>query len=260
MTPTFVLPTTYLQNLFLVFIRVLAILASSPIFGSRTIHSVAKIGLALLLSFVLLPLGSQNLVSFPGDFFTFALAIGRELLLGFLVGFVASLVFAVLEAAAQLIGVQIGFRIADVMDPVFAIRTSILDQFYTLFASLIFLAIDGHHWLIMGLQRTFAIVPLGGLQISAPAMDTLIGLSAQVFVVALRISLPVAGTLLLTDLALALAARLVPQMNMFLVGMPLKVAVGLVTLLFMLPTANSLIRSLLQGMVGDFILLLEQAK
>lgn len=259
MNQTFTFPTDYLQNLFLVFIRVLAILATSPIFGSRTIHSTAKVGLAMLLSVVILPWGSQGLVSFPGDFLPFVLAIARELLVGLLVGYVASLVFAALEGAAQIIGVQIGFRIADAMDPANATRTSILDQFYTLFASLIFLAIDGHHWLIVGLSRTFAIVPLGSFWLTPPAMEGLIGLTSEVLAVALRISLPVVGTLLLTDLALALAARLVPQMNIFFVGMPLKVAVGLIALLLMLPAANSLIRSLMEGMVRDFTLLLKQA-
>jgi len=164
----------------------------------------------------------------------------KELGVGVIVGFIANLVFNAMQLAGQFIGLQIGFSLANVLDPIFSQSVSILDQLYTMLAGLIFLAIDGHHMLILAVQQTLDLVPLGALQITGPLFNQLIVLTGGVFVAALRIVLPVMAALLLADIALGLMSRTLPQMNVFIVGMPVKLFVGFFVLLVTLPAVQNL--------------------
>jgi flagellar biosynthesis protein FliR len=234
-------PPNYFGNLFLVFVRVGAMIFSAPLINGRTVPVMLKVGLGALIAFLLVPIGAAHLVEVPFQILPLSELVLKELGVGVMVGFVANLVFAAMQLAGQFIGLQIGFSLANVIDPLFAQSISILDQLYTLLAGLIFLAIDGHHMLILAVQQTLDLVPIGSLQITEPSINQLIALTSGVFVAALRIVLPVMAALLLADISLGLISRTLPQMNIFIVGLPVKLFVGFLVLLVTLPAVQSLV-------------------
>lgn len=253
------LSTAYLQSFFLTLTRVSAILASSPVFGSRNVPSVAKIGLAVLLSVVLLPFNIEGLTVISEDVLGLALAIIRELVLGFLVGFVTTLMFTALQMAAHIVGLQVGFALANVLDPLGQNQVSLLDQLYSVLAMLVFLSINGHHFLIMAIQKTFEIVPLDTFALSTAMVDRLALLTSQMLLISAKIAFPMLAALLLADVALGIIARLAPQFHVFFLGLPLKVGLGLITLALALPMTIAVAEQLLRSSVNEIFTLLSAA-
>ena len=219
----------------LVLARLSAALVVIPLFGARGVPSQIKIGLALLLSLIVLPLQAQPERAIPTELFTFATLVGSEVMVGVALGVATSMVLHALEMAASLVGVQMGFTLGEVFDPLSGVQMESLSQFYRLVATLVFFAVNGHHIVITGLVQTFEVVPPGSADISLIAGDRIVPFFTSLFVVALRISLPVVGALLLTDVALGLVARTVPQLNVFVLGFPLKIGVGVLVLAASVP-------------------------
>jgi flagellar biosynthetic protein FliR len=220
----------------LVLVRVTGFLGATPFFGSRVIPLRLKFSLGLVLAFFLLPLAKGPVAgvgfSTPG---TYAAAVASELLMGLALGYVVTLTFSALQLAGQLVDVPIGFSLVNVLDPMLAQQVPVMGQFQYILFTVMFLAINGHHYLLQALGKTFAVVPLGGFRYF-PALAELIlkGFSAT-FLLGFKISLPVVAALFLTDVALGLVARAVPQMNVFVVGFPAKIAVGLAFVMLVLP-------------------------
>lgn len=222
--------TLYWLNLFLIFVRVLSVLMTAPLFSNRSVPTPVKIGFAAVLSFLILPLPTAHLVTVPTEFLPFVLMLAQEVLIGVVIGFVSNLIFVGIGIAASMIGIQSGFRAASLFNPFTNVSTSALDQFFSLIAIALFLAINGHHMLIRALFRTFELVPIGTFALTGVTIERILALTSQVFVIGVTLALPVVGTLLLTDAGLGLIAKAVPQIQVFFVGLPLKVGLGFVTL------------------------------
>ena len=251
------LSTLQLFNLFLIFVRILAVFMSTPIFNSRSIPTLAKIGLAGLLSIIFLPLleipSGAGLTVLPTNTLSLVLMIAQEVLVGVLIGFVTGLVFTTVSIAASMMSLQVGFRSANLFDPFINTPTSALEQFYTLLAIALFLNINGHHWFIQALARTFQVLPLGSFVLDQITIERLVMFTGEIFISATRIALPVMGTLLLTDLGLGLIARAVPQIQVFFLGLPVKIGLGLVTLAFTLVLTTPLIKQLFSEISSNIL-------
>jgi len=233
--------TTYLdfsvaqfQIFLLVFVRTLGVMSTAPVFGHRAVINQAKAGFAFALAIALFPAVSLSL-EVPSDLIPYAFAAVRELVMGMMFGFVARLVFMAVQFAGEIIGIDVGFGIVNVIDPMSAEQISIIGTFKNLIALVIFLLIDGHHVILHALTESFAMVPLGGIQLTALLAKGLVDMTAQVFVMAVKLAAPVVTALFLTSLALGIMARTVPQMNVFIVGFPLKIGLGMGMLAFALP-------------------------
>ena len=222
-------------NFLFVLARLSAAVVAVPIFGARGVPAMTKIGLAVLLSLIVLPLQAAPAGPAPGNLLVFASVLGSEVLVGLAIGVAASLVFHALEMGASLVGVQMGFGLQGVIDPLTGAQSSVIDQFYRLLVTLIFFAINGHYLVIGGLLQTFEVVPPGTADLTLIAGERVTPFFTALFVVALRIAMPVMGALMLTDLAMGLVARTVPQMNVLIVGFPLKIGVGVLVLAASVP-------------------------
>lgn len=233
------------ETFFLVFVRVAAMLVAVPVFGSRNLPVTVRLGLALLMALVFLPVVTAGLSELPTALPDFVALVVREVAIGLLVGLVVLLVFAGLEAAGHLIGLQVGFSLANIINPLTSSNASLLDQFYGLVAALIFFATDGHHQLLRALMHTFELVPLDRLDLGPFGPAEAFALGADVFSVGMRISMPVMAALLLADVALAIIARSAPQLNVFVVGLPVKLIAGLGMMLLTLPVATAIMDRLL---------------
>ncbi len=227
----------------LTFARVTAAIVPMPVFGAAGVPSQTKIALALLLSLIVLPLTAEPAGGVSTNLFVFASLIGSEILVGLTIGIAVMLVFSGLEMGATVIGVQMSFSIGEVFDPLTGGRVATVDQFYRIVATLVFFAVNGHYLVIQSMLQTFEVVPAGSADLSLIAGDRVLPFFTALFIVALRISLPVVGALVLTDLALALVGRTIPQMNILVVGFPVKIGVGLLVMAASMPLMTSFMGS-----------------
>jgi flagellar biosynthetic protein FliR len=228
-------------NFLLILARLSAAVVAAPIFGARGVPPQTKIGLAVLLSLIVLPLQAEPVLTAPGNLLVFASMVGSEVLVGLAIGVAIMLIFQTLEAAGSIVGVQVGFGLGQVVDPLTGAQSGTFEQFYRIVVTLMFFAVNGHYLVIAGLMNTFEVVPPGTADLTLIAGDRVVPFFGALLVVAMRVALPVTGALLLTDLILGLVGRTVPQMNVLIVGFPVKVGVGVLALAASVPLVTTLI-------------------
>ncbi|NOZ28609.1 MAG: flagellar biosynthetic protein FliR [Chloroflexi bacterium] len=240
----------------LVFVRLLSVFSTAPIFGHRSVPAPVRIGLAMGMTLTLLMAVQQPFTPFA-DGWDFLLALGGEVVIGLLIGFVSMLIFYTLEMAGGIIGAGMGLQFAASISPVLPSQGGMVQQFYVLFSILLFLAINGHHAFLLALGRTLEVLPPGAFPQGDLAMEHLIRMSSAIFLSAMQIALPVLASLMLTDIALALMNRVLPRVPVFIVGMPLKMGVGLVVLIATLPVMAPVILRVLDQMARNVLLIVQ---
>jgi flagellar biosynthetic protein FliR len=229
------LSTDQLYCFIFVLLRVSIILFLLPIFGSVNLPTVWKAAFALLLTLLLSKVVPRQPLAIASGL-EMAVILGAELLLGLVLGLSVRLILTSFQMAGQFIGFQMGFTIVNVVDPQSGSQTSIMAQFTYILAILIFLMINGHHYLIQALVRSFELVPPGGFVAHTAVFTKLAKLSSHMFTVALKIAAPVLSALLLATIALGIVSKTVPQMNILIVGFPLNIGIGLLLLGFSMST------------------------
>jgi flagellar biosynthetic protein FliR len=223
----------------LVLCRLAGMLASAPLLNMRSVPAQVKVGLAVTTALILFPLhGAQ--VSIPKDLIQFSLMVIQESIIGLLIGFTANLVFMGLQVAGEYISMQMGLSAANVLDPVTQTQSAIIGQFFFYLGGLLFLSLNIHHGLIIGIDRSFQWIPLGhffgeGNLTIGLLTERFIRLSADMLVLALLVGLPLMGVLLVAEMAVAFVSKVMPQMNAYMVAIPLKVALGLVLIVACMP-------------------------
>jgi len=244
------------QAVVLVFIRISAILLSAPLFSSRNVPVRLKAGLSAILALIIFPVAGFKEVYFNSVPSLVSAMVG-EILIGVIIGFTARLLFAAVQLGGQLVGFQMGFAIVNVMDPQTSTQVSIIAQLQNILTLLIFLAVNAHYWFILALASSFELIPPLGFCFTGSLMEAIVGLSCDMFLIAAKLAAPIIAVLFFTSVALGLIARTVPQMNIFIVGFPLKIAIGLFGVGFSLPLFSYMLRNLLQGMGEDIIALMK---
>jgi flagellar biosynthetic protein FliR len=258
--PSLDLTAGQFEKFLLILVRVGGIMSVSPVFGHRNIPAFVKIGFIGILSLILVPIVPATGLSVEGSLTSIFGLVAKELLAGLLIGFSSMVLFMGVQLAGQIMGFQVGFAIVEVFDPSSAQGMSIIGQFQFILALLIFLAIDGHHLLINAVVQSFSIVPLGQITFSPASAEIIIRICVDIFAVAVKIGAPVIVTLFLTDVALGIIARTVPQMNVFIVGFPLKIGAGLLILGASMPFFNYVLTKMIQGMDRDLLRLIASLK
>ncbi len=223
----FDLPLHNFQQFIFVFARVGAILVSLPFFGSGNIPARFKAALAFVVSLIAYPLIKFDGIIFPAEVLPLSVSLLSEISIGLIIGYGCRLVFAGVQVAGHLIGFQMGFGIVNVIDPATSSQVSVTSQFENILSMLIFLSIDAHHWFLKGIIDSFSIVPIFGFHLSGALANTLIDMFENIFVIAIKLGAPVIAALFFTTIALGLVARTVPQINVFIVGFPLQIGIGL---------------------------------
>jgi flagellar biosynthesis protein FliR len=223
-----------LGGFILVLARVSPLFLLAPIFSSRMLPLRARAVAAVALSFGLAPIAlhGQHL-SFDG--MTLAGLVGKELLVGLAYAFTLAAVFAAISVAGSFLDTAVGFSFGSLIDPITGNQSQMLSQLYAMVGVLVFIAINGDHWMIEGLARTYELVPLNKF----PSISNLVGGADHAFVgifaSAIELAAPVLLAALLTDCAMGLVARVMPQLNVFAVGFPAKIAVSLLVIGVSLP-------------------------
>ncbi len=239
----------------LILLRVSALLIVAPIFGHRLFLARAKVGLAVMVSMVIFPIVDRFDV--PVGFLPYAVMMVGEVIMGLVIGYAVLLLFIGIQFAGQLAGLQMGFGIVNVIDPASHDQVSIIGQFLNILAILLMLTLDGHHTILNGLLTSFDAVPLGGVVLKAPVAHKMIALTAEVFVIAIKVSAPIMIALFLISTAMGVLARTVPQMNVFIVGFPVQLAVGMSVLMATLPLFQIMIERALKLLERDVLALID---
>ncbi len=211
----------------LVLFRFLGLFILTPILSSESWPRRLKIALAFLLAVATTPMISARYELQVPEHILFMLGdIIRELGIGLIIGFMVQLVFAAFQLAGQFIDLKLGFMIANVFDPVSGVQVPLSGQFKNSLASLLFLAINGHIILIDAVYSTFDTVPPGQLVVGERAWGIMFRHAGDMFITAFMIALPIIGTVFMADVIFGFLARSIPQMNIFIVGLPAKIFIG----------------------------------
>lgn len=224
----------------LVLTRVSAMIYAFPFFGSPAIATRVRILITLVISFMLLPMVGVQGLGFDWNLGRLALGIGRELAIGLIVGFGTRFMFEAFSLAGTFAGRQMGFAIAELVDPVTSAPQSMVGQFWALVAILLFLAVDGHHFLIRLLVQNFQIVPLDTGVLQPASGQMLITGSNEMFRLALKLAAPAIILTLMVDVGVGFLSRAMPRLQVFFVALPLKLVVGVFALIVSLQLFQAL--------------------
>lgn len=249
----FPLQPELIQAFLLIFTRVTATLAFMPILGGQALPAQVKGAFSLLITIVLFPLIDVSHIPVDVDVFLIGLFVFGEALIGVATAMVVSLIFSAVQLAGAMIDFQIGFGIVNVVDPVTNAQVSVTGQLLNITAMLIFMALNAHHWALIGLAEGFEIVPVCGFSGAAGLIgigEMFMDLMGAVYVTGMQIAAPVTVTLLLKQAAMGVIARTVPQINIFIVGFPLTIGLGMLTVAFTLPAFSKVLAGLFMSL-GD---------
>ena len=234
----------------LVFMRATSFFITAPIFSTKSVPNRFKVGLGFFIA-LLVTAGIDTESSLTLDL-NFMIFIIKELFIGLALGFIASLILYTVQVAGAFIDFQMGFAIANVIDPQTRAQVPIIANFKYMLALLFLVTVDGHHMMLDGLVKSYEILPADTLlkQIESESLARFIAeVFADMFFAAFQLSLPIVASLFLVDVALGLLARAVPQVNIFVIGLPLKIFVGFILILVTIPTFFFLLRGVFREMI-----------
>ncbi len=223
--------------------RIGGLLAAFPVLSGQAVPQKVKIALILTLGVLLAPMVRLPVV--PYDPLALAAGLVSELMIGLTVGLAVRLFFSALEVAGELIGVQMGFGVVQLFDPATAQQTPIIGRYFTLLASLVFLSLNGHMFLVATILSSYDAIPAFGASLPGEVGDGVLRLSQNMFVLGLKLAAPVLVVIFIINLLLAILGRAVSQINVFVISFPVTIAGGLAVLaLSMSFTVNLLAREM----------------
>ncbi len=229
----------------LLLLRTSAMLVSSPLLSHKGIPAYTRIGFAVFMALVLVPLQGDSGPPPPRHFGILVDHALRETIFGLALGLVMNIVFIGLQMASRVIGIQMGFGLGAVFDPITGTEFGVFDQFYSLLVTLVFFTINGHHLTVETLAETTRAIPLGTFDPFALNPSGITSLIAGLTVTAVRLAMPVMAALTLTDIGMGIVSRTVPQMQVLIVGAPVKIGVGVLVLGAALPATMTLMNGVL---------------
>jgi len=212
----------------LILARVAAFTFALPFIGGRGAPATVKVMLVLAITVVLFPF--LRLKTAPLNLVTLATWLFSELLVGVAIGMAARFVLAAVEVGGEVIGIQMGFGIANVFDPITNQQASLIGQALSLVAVLIFFVTGAHHFTLQALVYSFEIVPPFSFYPSGPFVNQLIRMGSQMFILGLKIAAPLTMVLLMLNVSMGIMARVVPQMHIFMFSFSVTIGVGLIVL------------------------------
>jgi len=236
----------------LIFIRMTGLFVIAPIFSRTNIPRYVKIGFSFMLALILVNTISNQNINIS-NIYEFAALVFREFIVGITLGYVSYAIFTAIYVAGELIDMQMGFGVVNVIDPISNIQVSISSTFYFILCMLIFLLCKGHYVLIRALFRSYEYIPLGQAVFNTGLQDRIVEVFGGVFLIAFKIAAPILAAILITDVALGVISKTVPQLNVFVVGMPLKIFLGLSVLVLTMPLFISIVETLIRGMDSEML-------
>jgi flagellar biosynthetic protein FliR len=236
---------------FMISVRILALILTASVFMLPTLPNPVKFWLSVMLSIVVTPVSGASVVTGAlGSLSFLFIMAAREFLIGAAIGFVSGMPLYALQLSGFMDGTFMGLNMMNIFDPMSETQTSVIAQMTYMIAIWFYLHWDGHILLIRALAESVRLMPVGISLWDSPDSIPLADWMQRVFVLAMKISLPVFGAVVLADVGLGFVARTVPQMNVFALGIPLKIAVGLFVLLTILPSTVDIFHGEIENAVS----------
>ena len=233
----------------LILVRVTSFFLMMPLFSYRTIPTTFKVGLGFFLSIIIYFSMDVPLMEINSGYY---LLILKEALVGILVGIMAYIILSAIQVAGGFIDFQMGFAIANVIDPQTGAQSPLTGQYLYIMALFFLLMVNGHHLILDGIYYSYQFIPIdqAWLPLGQQSIVQFVTKSfSTMFMIALQMSIPVVGSLFLVDVALGILARTFPQLNIFVVGMPLKIGVSFVILIVVMSTIMVVVSRLFETML-----------
>ncbi|MBP3191951.1 flagellar biosynthetic protein FliR [Natronogracilivirga saccharolytica] len=226
----------YITAAFLIFVRVSSMMMTAPFFSTAVFPVQVKIFFALVTSVLLYPvIPAQNvMLDVDTTFVELLFIIIQEILIGVALGLVGQLIFAALELSGSLISIQAALRFANVVDTMSQQQTAVVSNIFSMLAIIYFLVIEGDKVYIMALARSFETVPVSTAQLTE-ASPIFIQMATRLFINGVQIASPFLIVFFMLNLSFAIFARIMPQANIFFIALPVKVGVGLIMLVLIVP-------------------------
>lgn len=244
-----------LEFFFVILVRISAFILTAPFFNQRNVPRRVKAGLSFFLSVIVFNMTDYVPLDYNSSI-EYAIIIIWESIIGISLGFTANLCLYILDLAGRLIDTEIGFSMVNVLNPVSNIQTSVTGSLYTYLVMLVMLVSRLHYFFITAIVDTFELMPVGKVTLPSNLYVIVLNFVKEYFIIGFRIVLPVFASILVVNVVLGVLARVAPQMNMFVIGMQLKLFVGLVILLLMvgmLPSITDFIFNEMKHILNDMI-------
>jgi len=216
------------QIFLLIGMRVAFILFMMPILGTQYVPTAGKVGLTLTVSLILMPVVQIRPALFPSEPVYFVLLMVLECVIGFVLGLAIKMTFASVQLAGEFVGFQMGLSMAHTVDPQSGSDSTVIAQFYYFLALLIFLSCNGHHWFFQAVVQSFRLIPPGGLSVDEGLYQHFLSLLGKMILIGIKIAAPVMAILFLTQVALGIVAKMVPQINILMTSFPLTIGIGMI--------------------------------
>ena len=234
----------------LLFARVIGMFAAFPMFGERNVPWQARIGISFYMALLLLPSTTAHQPLPALDFVMLGLGFIRELLVGLSIAYLGRLLFGAFQFAVNALDFQSGLSFVQVVNPGSDTSLSVMGQFLNTLMLLLFLEMDGHHLIIRAFAASLQAAPLGYASPPLPTATLVAQMFGTFVSYGLQLALPAVLLLTLVDIAMGIVGRVVPQLNVFLVALPVKIMVMIVTLGLTLPVVSDIMGRLL-GVLGE---------
>lgn len=239
----------------LILMRMASFVFAAPFFNTANTPKRLRVGLAFFLSIIVYTLHPDMNVEYNG-LIEYAGLVVIESVVGILLGAMASFCVQIIQFAGKLVDMDIGISMAQIMDPTTKVQVGIMGNFYYYMLMLLLIVSGLHQYLVAAIIETYNVIPIGGVKFGMSVYTTVLNFVSDYFVIGFRIELPIFAATLLLNCILAIIARVAPQMNMFVVGMQLKIFVGIFVILFtivMLPSVSNFIYNEIQTVMASLV-------
>lgn len=239
----------------LILMRIASFVYAAPIFNTANTPRRIKVGFAFFVTVLVYSMHTDIQVDYNGVL-EYALLVLKEVAVGLLLGAMAAFCVQIIMFAGKIIDMDIGIAMAQIMDPTTRMQVGIMGNFYYYLLLLLLLVSGLHRYLIAAIVETYNVIPLGGVTFSSSIYTDVVEFMSDYFIIGFRIALPVFAATLLLNCILAILARIAPQMNMFVVGMQLKIFVGIFVIFFtitMLPAVSNFIQNQIEALMASLV-------
>lgn len=229
-----------LQNHAAVFLllltRISGLFLIAPFYGSQNIPMYFRVSIAFAITLVIFPVVDQKMVvEAPVSVIGYTLSLLSELFIGWLIGFVCYVAMMSVNMAGKIMDMQSGFAVVNEMDPTSGQQNPLIGSFLYYLTLIIFVVTNGHHVLLGSLVRSVDAIPLLGMNFNTDLAMLMVDFTSGIFVTGMQIAMPLTFSILLTNVSLGVLARTMPQMNIFVVGIPMQIVIGLFTVAIIMP-------------------------
>jgi flagellar biosynthesis protein FliR len=236
----------------LLFLRCASLIVVAPLFGHTNVPAQTKVGLSAFLAFVLYPLIAARGVHVDLQLAGMAVIAFKEVMTGLAIGFAAGLIFASTQVAGEMIGFDLGLSLATAFDPETG-ANNIIGTFLYLIMVLVFLMLNGPQMILQALVLSYEVVPIGGFSITGATADQLLRMAGFIFASGVKFAAPIIVASFLLNLALAVLARVSPQVNVLFVSFPIKIGIGILVLIAAAPILVHAFKQLLMSFEEELL-------